>query len=116
VRPAAWGAPSTSSQPFPQPDPSPQSPSSVTSLCRVLACKAAAPSVAARSVIGQKRIDQSLGLARLDARCGMPAHLFHSNCPLRNVSLYWKCKLSFELSTCTGLHRHREFEPAPGGL
>src|SRR5215469_2872804 len=34
----------TSPRPFPQPDPSPQSPSSVTSLCRVLACKVAVPS------------------------------------------------------------------------
>src|SRR5262245_31219435 len=38
----ARAAPSTSSRPFPQPDPSPQSPLSVTSLCRVLACKVAA--------------------------------------------------------------------------
>src|SRR5262249_22589579 len=42
---AARAAPLASSRPFPQPDPSPQSPSSVTSLCRVLACEAAAPSV-----------------------------------------------------------------------
>src|SRR5215831_18322751 len=38
--PAARAAPPASSRPFPQPYPSSQSPSSVTSLCRVLACKA----------------------------------------------------------------------------
>ena len=43
-----------------QPDPSPQSPSSVTSLCRVLACKVAAPSFVPGRVIGQKRIDQNV--------------------------------------------------------
>src|SRR6266699_2321862 len=57
--------------PFQQPDPSPQSPSSVTSLCRVLACKVAAPPFVPRRVIGQKRIDPTLGRARLDAKCGM---------------------------------------------
>src|SRR5262249_50502217 len=41
--PAARAAPPASSRPFPQPDPSPQSPSSVTSLCRVLACTVADP-------------------------------------------------------------------------
>src|SRR5262249_17458477 len=41
--------------------PSPRSPSSVTSLCRVLACKVAAPSFVPGRVIGQKRIDQNLG-------------------------------------------------------
>src|SRR5262249_23780828 len=45
--PAARVAPPTSSRPFPQSDPLPQSPSSVTSLCRVLACKVAAPSFVA---------------------------------------------------------------------
>src|SRR5262249_55069358 len=39
-----------------------------------------------------KRIDQNLGLARLDAKCGMAVPcLFHRNCLLGNVSLYWKC-------------------------
>src|SRR4029450_5928648 len=93
--PAARAAPPASSRPFPRPDPSPRSPSSVTSLCRVLACKVAAPPLAPRRVIGQKRIDQNLGLARLDAKCGMAVPcLFHRNCLLGNVSLYWKCKLS----------------------
>src|SRR5205823_446601 len=36
---AARAAPPASPRPFPKPDPSPLSPSSVTSLCRVLACK-----------------------------------------------------------------------------
>src|SRR5262249_45260537 len=90
--PAARAAPLASSRPSPQPDPSPQSPSSVTSLCRVLACKVAAPSVVPGRVIGQKRIDQNIGLARLDAKCGMAVPcLFHRNCLLGNVSLYWKC-------------------------
>src|SRR6266576_6859805 len=69
--PAARTAPPASPRPFPQPDPSPQSPSSVTSLCLVLACKVAAPTFVPRRVIGQKRIDQNLGRARLDAKCGM---------------------------------------------
>src|SRR5262249_44400846 len=100
--PAARAAPPASPRLFPQPDPSPQSPSSVTSLCRVLACKVAAPSVVPGRVIGQKRIDQNLGLARLDAKCGMAVPcLFHRNCLLGNVSLYWKCKLSSQLPTCT---------------
>src|SRR3954447_9776169 len=102
--PAARAAPSTSSRPFPQPDPSPRSPSSSASLCRVLSCKAAAPSVVPGRVIGQKRIDQNLGLARLDAKCGMAVPcLFHRNCLLGNVALYWKCKLSFPASL---LKRH----------
>src|SRR6516162_6542829 len=70
--------------------PSPHSPSSFTSLCRVLACKVAAPSVVPGRVIGQKRIDQNLGLARLDAKCGMAVPcLFHRNCllGLRSESL-----------------------------
>src|SRR5258707_3816571 len=84
--PAARAAPPASSRPFPQPDPSPQSPSSVTSLCRVLACKVAAPSVVPGRVIGQKRIDQNLGLARLDAKCGMAVPcLFHRNCLLEDA-------------------------------
>src|SRR5256885_7987980 len=100
--PAARAAPSTSSRPFPQPDPSPQSPSSVTSLCRVLACKVAAPSVVPGRVIGQKRIDQNLGRARLDAKCGMAEPCqFHRNCLLGNLSLCRKCKLSSQLFTCT---------------
>src|SRR5215831_10935981 len=87
---------------FPQPDLSPQSPSSITSLCRVLACKVAAPSVFPGWVIGQKRIDQKLGLARLDAKCGVAVpSLFHRNRLLGNASLYWKCKLSSQLPTCT---------------
>src|SRR6516225_3292077 len=69
--PAAQAAPPASPRPFPQPDPSPQSPSSVTSLCRVLACKVAAAPFVPRRVIGQKRIDQNLGRARLDAKCGI---------------------------------------------
>src|SRR5262249_18061907 len=91
--PAARAAPPALPRPFPQPDPSPQSPSSVTSLCRVLACKVAAPPFVPRRAIGQKRINQNLGLARLDAKCGMPC-LFQMNCLLCNVSLYWKGKLS----------------------
>src|SRR5262247_2392300 len=79
--PAARAAPPASPQPFPQPDPSPQSPSSVTSLCRVLACKVAAPSIVREQVIGQKRIDQNLGLARLDAKWGMAVPVHRS--PLR---------------------------------
>src|SRR5215470_16830187 len=59
--PAARAAPPASPRPFPQPDPSLQSPSSVTSLCRVLACKVAAPSFVPGRVIGQKRIDQDVG-------------------------------------------------------
>src|SRR3954466_8688283 len=59
--PPARAAPPASPRRFPQPDPSPQSPSSVTSLCRVLACKVAAPPFVPRRVIGQKRIDQNLG-------------------------------------------------------
>src|SRR5881398_4261471 len=73
--PAVRAAPPASPRPFPQPDPSPQSPSSVTSLCRVLACKVAAPTFVPRRVIGQKRIDQNLGRARLDAKCGMGVHV-----------------------------------------
>src|SRR5262249_43210347 len=100
--PAARAAPPASSRPFPRPDPSPRSPSSVTSLCRGLACKVAAPSVVPGRVIGQKRIDQNLGLARLDAKCGMAVRcLFHGNCLLGNVSPYWKCKLSPQLPTRT---------------
>src|SRR5262249_4160969 len=77
--------PLASSRPFPQPGPSPQSPSSVTSQCRLLACKVAAPSVVPGRVIGQKRIDQNLGLARLDAKWGMAVPcLFHRNCLLGN--------------------------------
>src|SRR6516164_566783 len=96
--PAARAAPPASPRPFPQPDPSPQSPSSVTSLCRVLACKVADPPFVLRRVIGQKRIDQNLGRARLDAKCGMAVPcLFHRNCLLGNVSLYRKCKLSSQL-------------------
>src|SRR5215471_273008 len=107
--PAARAAPPASPRPFPQPDPSPQSPSSVTSLCRVLACKVAAPSVVPGQVIGQKRIDQNLGLARLDAKWRMAVPcLFHRNCLLGNFVLSWKCKLSSQLFTCTfhqlGLH------------
>src|SRR6266576_1259587 len=76
--PAARAALPASPRPFPQPDPSPQSPSSVTSLCRVFECKVAAPSVIPGRVIGQKRIDQNLGLDRLDAKCGMAVTcLFH---------------------------------------
>src|SRR5438874_11202644 len=83
--PAARAAPPASPRPFPQPDPSPQSPSSVTSLCRVLACKIAAPTFVPRRVIGQKRIDQNLGRARLDAKCGMAEPCqFHRNC------LHWR--------------------------
>src|SRR5437899_11059968 len=59
--PAARAAPSALPRPLPQPDPSPQSPSSFTSLDRVLDCKIAAPSVVPRRVIGQKRINQKLG-------------------------------------------------------
>src|SRR5262249_21301696 len=59
--PAARAAPLASSRLFPQPGPSPQSPSSVTSPSRVLACKVAAPSLVPGRVIGQKRIDQNLG-------------------------------------------------------
>src|SRR6266576_5566532 len=78
--PAARAALPASPRPFPQPDPSPQSPSSVTSLCRVFECKVAAPSVIPGRVIGQKRIDQNLGLDRLDAKCGMAVTcLFHGN-------------------------------------
>src|ERR1700758_4240349 len=100
--PAARAAPPALPRPFPQPDPSPQSPSSVTFLCRVLAYKVAAPPFVPRRVIGQKRIDQNLGRARLDAKCGMAVPcLFHRNCLLGNVSLYWKCKLSSLLPTCT---------------
>src|SRR5881394_2333705 len=103
--PAARAAPPASPRPFPQPDPSPQSPSSVTSLCRVLACKVAAPSVVPGRVIGKTRIDQSLGLARLDAECGMAVPcLFHRNCLVGNVSIYSKCKLSSQLPTCE--HKH----------
>src|SRR5215469_12101622 len=99
--PADRAAPPASPRPFPQSDPSPQSPSSVTSVCRVLACKAAAPSVVPGRVIGQKRIDQNLGLACLDVKCGMTVPcLFHRNYLLGNVSLYWKCKLSSQLPTC----------------
>src|SRR6266567_9463727 len=76
--PAARAAPPALPRPFPQPDPSQQSPSSVTSLCRVLACEVAAPSFVPGRVIGQKRIDHNLGLARLDAKCGMAVPcLFH---------------------------------------
>src|SRR5438045_5470997 len=100
--PAARAAPPALPRPFPQPDPSPQSPASVTSLCRVLACKVAAPPFVPRRVVGQKRIDQNLRRARLDAICGMAVPcLFHRNCLLGNVSLYWKCKLSSRLLTCT---------------
>src|SRR5215469_14685859 len=63
--PAARAAPPASLRPFPQPDPSPQPPSSVTSLCRVLTWKAAAPSFVA-----------------------VPCQ-FHRNCLLGNLSLYW---------------------------
>src|SRR5215813_14853915 len=73
--PAARAAPPASPRPFPQPDPSPQSPSSVTSLCRLVECKVAAPSVVPGRVIGQKRIDQNLGLARLDAKCEWLCHV-----------------------------------------
>src|SRR4029450_7866067 len=98
--PAARPARPASSRPFPRPDPSPRSPSSVTSLCRALACKAAAPSVVPGRVIGQKRIDQNLGLAPLDAKWGMAVPcLFHRNCRLGNVT-YVKCKLSAQLATC----------------
>src|SRR5437773_854802 len=86
-------APPASSRPFRPPDLSPQSPSSVTSLCRVLACEVAAPSVVPRWVIGQKRIDQNPGLARRDAKCEVAVPcLFHKMCLLgmclftRNVS------------------------------
>src|SRR6478672_10922488 len=98
--PAARAAPPALSRPFPQPDPSPQSLSSVTSLCRVLACKVAAPPFLRRRVIGQKRIDQNLGRARLDAKRGMPEPCqFHRNCLLGNLSLWRKGKLSFQLFT-----------------
>src|SRR6266513_3380070 len=100
--PAARAAPPALPRPFPQPDPSPQSPSSVTSLCRVRACKIAAPTFVPRRVIGQKRIDQNLGRALLDAKCGMAEPCqFHRNCLLGNLSLCWKCKLSSQLFTCT---------------
>src|SRR5215471_7599883 len=96
--PAARAAPPASPQPFPQSDPSLQSPSSVNSLCRVVECKVAAPSVVPGRVIGQKRIDQDLGLARIDAKCGMAAPcLFHRNCLLGNFFLSLKCKLSIQL-------------------
>src|SRR5215472_6939151 len=71
--PAARAAPPALPRPFPQPDPSPRSPSSLTSLCRVLACKVAAPPFVPRRVIGQKRIDQNLGSARVDAK--WPRHV-----------------------------------------
>jgi hypothetical protein len=58
-------------------------------LCRVLACKVAAPSVVPGRVIGQKRIDQNLGLARLDAKMRNGRATFYFNeiislvmCPL----------------------------------
>src|SRR5436189_4335264 len=98
--PAARAAPPALPRPFPQPDPSPQSPSSVTSLCRVLACKVAILPFVPRRVIGQKRIDQNLGRARLDAKCGMAEPCqFHRNCLLGNLSLCRKGKLSFQLFT-----------------
>src|SRR6516225_3235689 len=91
--PAARAAPPASPRPFPPPDPSLQSPSSVTSLCRVLTCRAAAPSVVRGRIMGQKRLDQNLGLARLDVKCEMaeargfiPEHLHehrHSGSPSR---------------------------------
>src|SRR6516225_3241816 len=58
--PAALAAPPALPRLFPQPAPSPQSPSSLTSLCRVLDCKVANPPFALGRVIGQKRIDQLL--------------------------------------------------------
>src|SRR4029077_18565591 len=65
-------------------------------------CNVAAPSVVPGRAIGQKRILQNLGLARLDAKCGMAVPcLFHRNCLLGNLSLYWKCKASSHLPTCT---------------
>src|SRR5262249_24614745 len=73
----------------PQPNPSPQSPSSVTSLSRVLACEVAAPSVVPGRVIGQKRIARNVGPAHLDAKCGMAVPcLFHRNCLLGTLSLF----------------------------
>src|SRR5205814_2961477 len=100
--PAARAAPPASPRPFPQPDPSPQSPSSVTSLCRVLACKAAAPSFVPGRANGQKRIDQNLGLARRDVKCRMAVTcLFHGNVFSSVMWLFAECKLSFHLPTCT---------------
>jgi hypothetical protein len=63
-------------------------------VCRVLASKAAATSVVPARVIGQKRIDQSLGLAHLDAKYGMVA-------AGRFVSEYLH------------EHRHTDSNPAP---
>src|SRR6185369_14750840 len=41
---------------------------------------------------GQKRIDQNLGRARLDAKCGMAVPCqFHRNYLLGNLALCWKC-------------------------
>src|SRR5260370_35564441 len=52
--------------------------------------------------MGQKRIDQNLGRARLDAKCGMAVPCqFHRKYLLGNLSLCWKCKLSSQLFTCT---------------
>src|SRR5438876_8320268 len=99
--PAARAAPPALPRPFPQPDPSPQSPSSVTSLCRVLACKVAAPPFVPRRVIGQQRIDQNLGRARLDAKCGMAEPCqFHRNWRLGNLSLCGNVSY-LQLVTCT---------------
>src|SRR2546423_4510582 len=95
-------APAVSPRPFPQPDPSPQSPSSVTSLCRVLARKAAAPSVVPGRVIVQKRMHQNLGLARRDVKCRMAVTcLFHGNFFSSVMWLFAECKLSFHLPACT---------------
>src|SRR5437773_12282785 len=67
--PAARAAPPASPRLFPQPDPSPQSPSSVTSLCRVLACKVAAPPFVPRRL--SDRNGSIKILAAPDAKCGM---------------------------------------------
>src|SRR3954464_15375950 len=80
---AARAAPPASSRPFPQPGPSPRSPSSSASLRRVLARTAADPPLVPGRVVEQKRIDQDLGPARLDAKCGMAVPFqFHGNCVL----------------------------------
>src|SRR5437899_8474449 len=92
--PAARAAPSALPRAFPQLDPSPQSPSSFTSLDRVLACKIAAPSVVPRRVIGQKQIDQNLGRSpAFHAECAMAVPCqFHRNSLLGNLSLALKRK------------------------
>src|SRR5436189_1441650 len=87
--PAARAAPPASSRPFPQPGPSPRSPSSSASPCRVLACTAADPPLVPGRVIGQKRIDQDLGRARLDAKCGMAvSRQFHRRTHFQLPRLY----------------------------